>query len=411
MTLPTVPTLVDDLFRRTAATLTAAVVRILGPAGIDLAEDVVQDTMVRALRTWPWRGIPDDPAAWLMRTARNRAFDHLRRHRHHRDAGPALLHHLEVVTPGGASERDTDALHLLLLCADPAQPAAATVPLLLQTLGGLSAREIARVLLLPEVATAQRIVRAKRRFRDAPPAPPTPLDLAARRAVAREVIYLMFTEGHTPALRDEALRHELAREALRLAFLLCRSTEAEPADHALAALLCLHAARFSGRADPAGELILLADQDRSAWEPALVRRGMHHLREAADALEPTRWHLEAAIAAEHVTAPSLAETNWRGIVDLYEGLEVLVPTVPVRVNHAVALAMAGANTEALRRMDDLEASGAAGGYPWFHAVRAWLRDRIGDPRGADADREIALALNPPPAHRQLLVRQLLRVVE
>jgi RNA polymerase sigma-70 factor (ECF subfamily) len=411
MSDPVIPALVDDLFRRTAATLTAAVVRVIGPAGLDLADDVVQDTMMQALRTWPFRGIPDDPAAWLMRTARNRAFDHLRRHRHHREAGPALLHHLEVVTPGGASERDSDALHLLLLCVDPAQPAEATVPLLLQTLGGLSAKEIARVLLMSEATTAQRIVRAKRRFRDAPPTPPTPLDLAARRAVAREVIYLMFTEGHTPAARDEALRHELAREALRLAFLICRSLDAEPADHALAALLCLHAARFSGRADPAGELILLADQDRAAWEPALVRRGMHHLREAADALEPTRWHLEAAIAAEHVTAPSLAETNWRGIVDLYEGLEVLVDSVPVRVNHAVAIAMTGDTATALHQLDALDGSGGTKGYPWFHAVRAWLRDRVGDPLGADADRAAALALDPPPAHRQLLMRQLLRVVD
>ena len=410
MNPPPVPALVDDLFRRTAATLTAAVVRILGPAGVDLAEDVVQDTMVRALRTWPWRGIPDDPAAWLMRTARNRAFDHLRRHRQHRDAGPALLHHLEAVTPVAAPERDADALHLLLLCADPAQPAAATVPMLLHTLGGLSAKEIARVLLVPEATTAQRIVRAKRRFRDTPPAEPTPSDLAARRAVAREVVYLMFTEGHTPTTRDATLRHELAREALRLAFLLCRSIEAEPADHALAALLCLHAARFSGRADPAGELVLLADQDRSSWEPALVRRGMHHLREAADALEPTRWHLEAAIAAEHVTAPSLAATNWRGIVDLYEGLEVLVPTVPVRVNHAVAIAMTGDTDVALDRLDALEMSGHADGYPWFHAVRAWLRDQGGDPVGAQADREVALTQDLPPAHRNMLVRQLLRVV-
>ncbi len=403
--------LVEDLFRRTAATLTAAVVRVLGPAGIDLAEDVVQDTMTQALRSWPWRGIPEDPAAWLMRTARNRAFDHLRRHRHHHEAGPALVQHFEVVTSGRAPERDADALHLLLLCADPTQPTTATVPLLLQTLGGLSAREISRVLLVPEAATAQRIVRAKRRFRETPPAPPSPADLAARRAVAREVIYVMFTEGHTPTVRDETLRHELAREALRLAFLLCRSVEAEPADHALAALLCLHAARFSGRTDPAGDLILLADQDRSSWEPALVRRGLHHLREAADALEPTRWHLEAAIAAAHVTSPSLAETNWPGIVDLYEGLEVLVASVPVCVNHAVALAMAGQDVEALRRLDALEGPELAAGYPWFHAVRAWLRERLGDHAGAQADRAAALTLDPPPAHRQLLVRQLLRVVE
>lgn len=400
----------DDLFRRTAATLTAAVVQVMGPTALDLAEDIVQDTVSRAQRTWPLEGVPDDPGTWLMRTARNHAFDHLQRHRHHHQAGPALLHHLEVVTPGGAAERDADALHLLLLCADPTEPAEATVPLLLQALGGLSAGDIARVLLLPEATTAQRIVRAKRRFRDPPAAEPTPADVAARRAVAREVIYLMFTEGHTPGIGDESLRHELAREALRLAFLLCRSVEAEPADHALAALLCLRAARFSGRADPAGDLVLLPDHDRAAWEPALVRRGMHHLQEAADALEPTRWHLEAAIAAEHITAPSLAETNWQGIVDLYEGLEVLVDSIPVRVNHAVALAMTGRETEALHRLDALGHAGAVAGYPWFHAVRAWLRDRLGDEAGAAADREAALGLDPPPAHRQLLVRQLLRVV-
>lgn len=403
--------LVDDLFRRTAATLTAAVVRVLGPAGIDLAEDVVQDTMLRALKHWPWHGIPEDPAAWLMRTARNRAFDHLRRHRHHGDVAAALVHHLEVVTVGGARERDGDALHLLLHAADPTIPADATVPLLLQTLGGMSSREIARALLLPEPTVAQRVVRAKRRFRDAPPLPPSPADLAARRIVAREVVYLMFTEGHTPAARDEVLRTELAREALRLAFLLCRDPEATPDDHALAALLCLHSARFPGRTDPAGDLILLEAQDRSAWQPELIARGLHHLREAAEAVRPSRWHLEAAIAAAHATAPSVAETNWPGVVDLYEGLLVLVPTVPVRVNHAVALAMAGREAEALGRLDRMAATGEAERYPWFHAVRGWVRERLGDAAGARADRARALALDPPPAHRALLVRQVMQVVD
>lgn len=410
MTPELVPALVDDLFRRTAATLTAAVVRILGPAGLDFAEDVVQDTMIRALRTWPFRGIPDDPAAWLMRTARNRAFDHLRRHRHHRDAGPALLHHLEVVAPVRSREREEDALHLLLLAADPSQPATATVPLLLQTLGGLSAREVARVLLLPESTIAQRIVRAKQRFRSTPPVMPDPGDLAARRVVAREVIYLMFTEGHTPAVAEEPLRPAMAREAVRLALLLCRDGAATPDDHALAALLCLHAARFDGRTDAAGGLVLLPDQDRAGWEPALVRRGLHHLREAADAAAPSRWHLEAAIAAAHVTAPSLEATDWRGITDLYEGLVVLVPSVPVRLNHAVALAMSGDGVDALRLLGALEAEGAVVESPWFHAVRGWLRERLGDAAGARADRERALALDPPPAHRALLARQLLRTV-
>lgn len=406
----------DRLFRTLAGQLTAGVIRILGPSRIDLADDVVQETMLRALRTWPFHGIPDVPAAWLMRTARNRAVDLVRRARLGEALESRIVQHFTSLVDDSGGERREDTLHLMLACADPALPVDAVVAILLQAVGGLGAREIARAMLLPEATVAQRIVRAKKRMREWPADEELfarPLEeLAQRRDVALRAIYLLFTEGHNASEGDEVLRAELAREALRLVMLLASVPELnDPAVDALAALILLHAARFPARQGDDGSIVLLADQDRSRWDAALLQRGFHHLARAAESDTPTPYHLEAAIAAEHARAGSFEATNWDGIVDLYGGLMVLSPTPVVRTNRAVALVLAGRMVEGEAELDAIADEPGVARYAWFYATRGWLRDRIGDVEGAREDYRAALTRQPSAPHRALLERRLARLGE
>jgi RNA polymerase sigma-70 factor (ECF subfamily) len=406
--------LVDRLFRTLAGQLTAGVVRILGPSQIDLAADVVQETMLRALRTWPFHGIPDVPAAWLMRTARNRAVDLVRRARLGEESESRIAHHFTSLVDDSGGERREDTLHLMLACADPALPVDAVVAILLQAVGGLGSREIARAMLLPEATVAQRIVRAKKRMREWPAdeelfARPIE-ELAQRRDVALRAIYLLFNEGHNASEGDEVLRGELAREATRLVMLLASVPELnDPAVEALAALILLHASRFPSRQGDDGSLVLLADQDRTLWDEALLQRGFHHLARAAESDTPTRYHLEAAIAAEHARAGSFEATNWDGIVDLYGGLMVLAPSPVVRTNRAVALVLAGRVDEGEAELEAIADEPGVSRYGWFFATRGWLRDRLGDLAGARDDYRAALARQPSAPHRTLLLSRLARL--
>jgi RNA polymerase sigma factor (sigma-70 family) len=395
--------LVEALFRRTAGKLTAAVTRVLGPERLDLADDVVQDALLQALRHWPFSGVPDEPAAWLMRVARNRALDLLRRDRTGSDTADALAHHLAIVGADPGAEQPEDMLHLLFAAADPRVGVDGAVTVVLQALAGLSAREVAKALGLPEATVAQRLVRAKRRLREPGIGPAAPF--AERLEIVLAALHAMLTEGHAPVAADLVWRDEVAREALRLALLLTRMREATPAVHALAALACFTVARFPARADDEGVLVLLPDQDRSRWDRRWVDRGFHYLQLAADGDRPSRYHFEAAIAAEHLRAPSTAATNWSGIIDLYDGLHALEPSDTVRVQQAVAVAMrdgAEAGLAALERV----ALTASDRSVWFHAVRAWLREQAGDGEGARADLAAALALDPAGPHRRLLQQRL-----
>lgn len=406
--------LVDRLFRTLAGQLTAGVVRILGPSQIDLAGDVVQETMLRALRTWPFHGIPDVPAAWLMRTARNRAVDLVRRARLGEELESRIAHHFTSLVDDSGGDRREDTLHLMLACADPALPEDAVVAILLQAVGGLGSREIARAMLLPEATVAQRIVRAKKRLREWPANDDLfahPLEaLAQRRDVALRAIYLLFSEGHNASEGDEVLRAELAREAFRLVMLLASVPElSDPAVDALAALILLHASRFPARLGDDGTLVLLADQDRARWDQTMLQRGFHHLARAAESDAPTRYHLEAAIAAEHARAGTFEATNWAGIVDLYGGLMAIAPTPVVRTNRAVALVLAGRVDEGEAELEAIADEPGVSRYGWFFATRGWLRERLGDPAGAQDDYHAALARQPSAPHRTLLLSRLARL--
>lgn len=405
----------EHLFRRESGRLVAALVRVFGPARMDLAEDVVQEALVRALREWPFRGIPADPQGWLVRVARNRAIDLLRRE-------GALDRIVGSLAPAegkaeGAAPDDAffagevadDALRLLFTCCHPAIPREARVALTLKTAGGFGVPEIARAFLAREDAVAQRLVRAKRRLREGGIAfeVPAPTELPARLDAVLESVYLIFTEGHAAAQGDELLRAGVCAEAVRLARLLAHHpVTGVPKAHALAALLLFHAARLPARRDARGDPLLLADQDRSLWDRGMTGEGYRHLARATAGSELSAYHLEAGIAAEHARAPTYEATDWARIVELYDLLLAVAPSPVAALNRAVALSMTEGEAAGLAALDALEGHPALARYHLLPAARASLLARLGDTAGAAEAYRRALALPCSGPERRFLARRL-----
>ncbi|MGE3275163.1 MAG: RNA polymerase sigma factor [Vicinamibacterales bacterium] len=338
--------LVDHLFRREAGRMVATLTRALGSRHLQLAEEAVQDALLVALQQWPFRGVPDDPPAWLFRVAKNRSLDRLRRERTASLKAPAVAagtHRLqpppESLLAGEPAALEDDQLGLMFLTCDPTLPRDTAVALTLQVVGGFGPGEIARALLADRRAVQQRVVRAKRQLRETRAAFGVPggPGLAVRLDAVLAVIYLMFNEGYAATAGDGLLREDVAAEALRLARLVTRETAtAVPRAWALRALLALQASRFPARLGAAGELALLADQDRGRWDRGLIAEGLGALDHSATGGEVSAWHLEAGIAACHAAASSWAATDWPQIVALYDELAVLTASPVVLVNRAIA---------------------------------------------------------------------------
>ena len=388
------------VFREEAGRLTAAMVRILG--NFDIAEEVVQDSLVVALERWPEQGIPDNPGAWLMTTARRRAIDVLRRDRRYAEK-LALLERSTL--PGDGSEAD-DRLRLIFTCCHPALPQDAQVALTLRAVAGFTTAEIAAAFLVAEPAMAQRIVRAKRKIVAAhiPYRVPEPSDLPARVDAVLSVLYLMFNEGYLSRGSSAAMRRDLADDALWLANLLDRLLPNQAEVIGLRALMRLHIARSRARFDAAGHMVLLPDQDRSLWDAAAVADGVAMLHRAAELNAPGPYQLQAAIAAVHAEAASWGQTDWPQIVALYDVLLRMVDTPVVRLNRAVAVSHVRGPEVALGEVNDLAM--ALGGYHLFHATRAELLDELGETALAREARLRALDLCQNPAERALLQRKL-----
>jgi len=336
-----VPALVDHLFRRNAARITATLTRILGADRLDLAEDVVQEAMASALAQWPFGGVPDDPAAWLFRVARNRAIDRLRRDANFRDKEREIVNAFtarEQTNTRFSHELEDDDLQMILMCCDPRLPAETRLALTLKCVCGFGVDEIARALLARPEAIAQRLVRAKRFLREnaIELVLPSREELPHRLDSLLDVIYLMFNEGYAATAGDDLVRYDLVDEAIRVGEELASHAETSlPKTHALAALMHLQRARLAGRADAAGDLLLLDEQDRSRWDQDAIARGLRHLDLASAGEELTRFHVEAAIAAEHVVEPA----NWPHILTLYDDLMSIAPSPVVALSRAVAVAM------------------------------------------------------------------------
>jgi len=340
--------LVDHLFRHRAGQMVATLTRIFGPENLPLAEEVVQEALVSALTQWSFHGVPDNPAGWLFRVARNKALDQLRRQKTLLKKEPEIVAALSRVEIEN-NERD-DTLSMMLMCCHPAIPEESRIALTLKTVGGFSVDEIAHAFLAQKATIAQRLVRAKKVLRDCGIGlQPDPSHLPS----LLKVIYLMFNEGYTAHEGDALVRSDLCDEAIRLATLLLEWRTGNPACHALLSLMLLQAARLPARVDACGDIATLAEQDRSRWNQQLIASGMRHLAASASGDEMTTYHIEAAIAACHAVAPSFEETDWQRIVSLYDDLLDINPSPVAALNRAVAVAMAEGPGSGIRAVESI----------------------------------------------------------
>ncbi len=406
----------DRLFRRESASMVMALTRIFGVENLALAEDVVQDAFCRALELWRERGVPDNPAAWLMTTAKNRALDVLRRERTARRFAPEVARLLDsewtmapVVDEAFAADAIRDEqLRMMFSCCPPRLPQEAQVALILNILCGFGAGEIAAAFLAGRAAVEKRIARGKkalagsRRLFDL-----SDHDFAERLSAVRRALYLLFNEGYHGASAGSAVRAELCAEAIRLVELLRQHPPAAtPATDALAALMCLHAARLPARTDPDGELSPLVEQDRSRWDAGLVAEGLALLDRSATGEELTPYHLEAAIAAAHAAATSLEETDWPTIVGLYDRLMAIAPSPVIALNRAIAIGERDGPEQGLRELAAIPDPERLAAYPFYPAARAEMELRRGRGDAARAHFRAALALARNDGERRFFQRRL-----
>jgi RNA polymerase sigma-70 factor (ECF subfamily) len=405
---------IDAVWRIESPRLIAGLVRMVGDVG--LAEDLAQDALVVALERWPESGVPDNPGAWLMTTAKRRGIDRLRRRRllrrKHEELGRELEVRQEAAMPDMEAALDDDIgddlLRLMFTACHPVLSTEARVALTLRLLGGLSTDEIARAFLVPVPTVAQRIVRAKRTLAEAhvPFEVPRGGELAARLASVLEVIYLVFNEGYSATAGDDWLRPGLCEDALRLGRTLAELAPEEPEVHGLVALMEIQASRSRARIGPSGEPILLPDQNRALWDRLLIRRGLAALERAqalGGALGP--YALQAAIAACHARARTAEETDWPRIVALYDALAQLAPSPVVELNRAVAVAMAFGPEAGLELVDALATEPALQAYHLLPAVRGDLLVKLGRPAEARAELERAAELTRNARERTLLLER------
>ena len=403
---------IEAVWRIESGRLVAGLARMSGDVG--LAEDLAQDALLAALERWPQSGVPESPGAWLMATAKNRAIDLARRGKRFEDRREQLVREAGMRMAMDAAEHEAtsgepgdDLLGLIFTCCHPLLSTEARAALTLRTLGGLSTEEIARAFLISESTAAQRIVRAKRTLKEAhaPFEVPRGGELDERLPSVLEVIYLVFNEGYAATAGESWMRLDLCEEALRLGRVLAGLAPKLPEVHGLVALMEIQASRSAARTGPAGEPVLLLEQDRARWDPLLIRRGLAALEQAErlsrGAFGP--YTVQAAIAACHARARSAEETDWKRIAALYNALAGLTPSPVVELNRAVAVSMAFGPEEGLELVESLAGEGALDGYHLLRSVRANLLAKLGRTEEAREEFERAAAMTENARERELLL--------
>ena len=403
----------DHLFRREAGRMVATLTRIFGVHNLALAEDVVQDAFCRALEVWKFRGVPENPSAWLMATAKNRALDVLRRERTARTFAPELSRLLEsewTLAPTveeffGEHAIKDDHLRMMFSCCQPRLSEEAQVALILHILCGFSVGEIASAFVSAHSAIEKRITRAKKvlaaskKLFDVS----SPADFSAHLPAVHRALYLLFNEGYHGASPESAVRTELCREGMRLtAALLKHPLGAMPATYALASLMCLNAARLPARVDTSGNLSSLFDQDRSRWDQELVAEGLKLLEISAEGTELSQYHVEAAIASIHARALRTEDTDWKTIVSLYDTLMTLHPSPIVALNRAIAVAQSEGPERGLEEISSISGRDRLAAYPFYSAALGELEFRRSRHETAREHFRAALALARNPMERRFL---------
>ena len=377
--------LAADLFRKEGARLVATLTSHFGTQHLQLAEDVVQEALVRALQSWPYRGLPESPAAWLTQTAKNLALDHLRREQswNRKQEGIAAEHERWLSTTATDEMHDTfadDTLRMMFVCFHPQLSTEAQTALALRTLCGLSAAEIAAAFLSTEAAINKRLVRARQRIRELalPFAVPAPADLPERLGGVLRTLYLLFNEGYKASSGEQLVREDLCQEAIRLTGLLAKNPAThEPRVHALLALMLLNAARLPARTDDTGHLLRLHEQDRSSWDSSRIQHGIYQLGLAAAGDVVSEYHLEAGIAACHSTAADEASTNWPRILSLYDQLVALNASPIAALNRAVAVARVHGPQAGMDALAAISNRSSLESYHLYHAICGSLAAELG----------------------------------
>ena len=411
---------VEHLFRHEWGKMVAILTRIFGVENLTLAEDVVQEALSRALQTWPFYGVPENPAAWIMRASRNLALDVVRRQKVFRDKEAEIVHLMDrpQLTPDAAIFSDQeiadDRLQMIFVCCHPVVPAEAQIALALKTLCGFSIGEISTAFLTTGAAIAKRLTRAKQKIREAriPFEIPAGEELARRLDAVLQTLYLLFNEGYKASSGKKLVREEVCYEAIRLTGLLAEHAAGnQPRTHALLALMLLNAARIPTRVDGEGNLLRLQDQDRTRWDQAMIAQGMFHFARSAAGEELTEYHLQAGIAACHCAAKDYESTDWRQILSLYDRLVEFDGSPVAALNRAVAIANVqgpAAGLAAVAAIPHLEKLDA---YYLFHAVLGDFAAQLKDPQAAAGHFRKSLRLAEIESERMFLSKRLLACEE
>ena len=408
--------LADHLFRHEAAKLVSVLTRIFGIERLDFAEDIVQETLARALQTWPYYGVPKNPAAWLTQAAKNLALDQIRREKLFRDKEQQIIasfeqwsSDVETESPQFENEIKDGRLRLMFACCHPSIPLEAQTALALKTLCGFSPAEIAKAFLTSEAAIAKRLTRAKQRIRELKIAFEIPAGehLGERLEAVLQTVYLLFNEGYKASSGDHLIRAELCSEAIRLGVLLAEHPATSlPRTHALLALMLLNGARSPARTDADGNILRLKEQDRSRWDAEMIARGIRHLGRSAGGSDLSDYHLQAGIAAVHCTAADYQSTDWPRILSLYDQLIKIDNSPVVALNRAVAIGQVHGPRAGIEVIAAISNRSALESYYLLYSVLAEFEMQLHDFRGAAEKLRKAIALTETKSERALLAQRL-----